>query len=149
MKVYKFLNKKERTRITWIASLTSIAAVLIFLNFDIGINQHLLYFITSLLSFIFIMRYLQKSRIEIEDLIVSNDSIKIYFHNKMKDSIQLDPKTTKINIENERVIFRNKNSIKPIGIAKRDAMEIQEQWSELINILTKFKNEFNDISGIK
>jgi hypothetical protein len=129
MSTYKFANKGSKVSI--MAIFVSILAVLIWFNADIGINKSLIYFVSSVGAFIYIVRIIRKAKTQIDEIVFVENGIKLYFYNKTQDAVYLEKDNYNFVLnENEIIINTNANNL--IGKAKREVMEESDKWEELI-----------------
>ena len=134
MKLYKFQNKSDRKKMIWISTVSPILILLTLLGFNGRINPYLLFLIMSLLSFIYIMFYVKKSSITIEEIIIQDNSFKFYVFDKRKKPVEIGKNDIVTKIDSGKISFQRSSGVL-IGEAHKITIEEPSKWEELINTL--------------
>ena len=136
MKVFKFLNKNLAKRYVIIACILTVLTIAMFLNLDIYVNPSYAYLVAAILSYISIMVAVKKASTEIEEIIIDDDTAKIYFFNRKKKSLLFPISEILLKINDEKVELL-KPTDELIGVIYKNRLEQPNQWDELICIFEK------------
>lgn len=134
MKIFKFQNKSERTKLMWISIVISIPVFVLFLNINTGLNNSLVYFLIMVVSFILGISYLNKMKVVLEDILINEQTYKFYVFNKTKKPIEISKFDVRTKIELSKISFQ-KQSGELIGIAYKRMIEEPAKWDLLLEEL--------------
>ena len=133
----KFLSKKNASRYTTWSVLVPILIIFAAYISGIDVNMYFVYLIASIFSFVSVINLARKASRSVEEIIISNDKIKIYFFNKMKDPVELTWKEFTFLIEQDCVVFYYKLPKKLIATASKSTIEESWKWDVLVEHLKK------------
>lgn len=139
MHLFRFSNKKEIQRQNLAILFFGLFGVIMVLNINTGINNSLAFFIIAVLSSGYIYVKQKKYKILIEQLIIEQNEVTLYFFHKLKDSIAVNKKNVLFVVEAGSISVFNKETGKIIGIAQKKYTNRFEDWQNL----AEMANELN------
>lgn len=135
MKVFKFSKINQVKKNVFISILLVVIFLLAFILLDNYIRRSYVFLILTLsLSAVLKIR---KASVELEEIIVDDDIIKLYFFNKMKKPVRIQKVDVNITYKDSELIFRKLGSLEFIGKAYKDVIEEVDQWDDLKIALKK------------
>ena len=134
MKAFKFINNNERKKLMWISIAISIPVFILFLNLNTVLNYSLAYFLIMVVSYIFGISYLNKMKVVLEDIMINEQTYKLYVFNKTKKPIEISKTEVIIKLEFDKISFQKKSG-ELIGIAYKKMIEESEKWDLLVEDL--------------
>ena len=135
MQTFKFSYKKQNLITQILPTLIIIiGAVIAFSTIELPINKNFVFLLSSIITFLLILRIVRKASKNIEEVQILEDSHKFYFHNKAKDPLKISKSDISIDIQDDGIIFRTKED-KLIGTALKKTIEEIEDWNKLVLLL--------------
>lgn len=137
MKAFRFNNKKQRKQFSLYATVTSAAAVTLFVNFGYSVSTPLLYLLIATTSFVGTMMLIKQSSLFVEEIILEGDMVKIYFFNKMKNKYESNLRDLELINSADFIEFKDSKNDKFRAKAIRKQIEEGYSWEELVEELSK------------
>jgi hypothetical protein len=132
MKAFRFKNKPQTNTYTIYTLIAVALSIFIFSGLDIYINKQVAYLLVTILSSISIYSAIKKAGKEFEEIMVIENDIKFYFHNKMKEPLIIPKAKVSAIVSEGTIEFSNAESKKIIGTAYKDKLENESDWEGLV-----------------
>ncbi len=133
MNTYKFRNDKQNNlKFNLITLSAAVIAIIILLSINIKINKYLLYLTLSIIGFIHTMNLIKTASGKFEKIIIQNDSIKLYFFNKMKKPVATTKNKLVVSVTEDEIIFKNTETNLIIGRVLKLEMIDNSTWDKLM-----------------
>lgn len=128
MKVFRFSNKQQNNTYLIFTIISAILAIVILLNLDVNFNKQIAYLLVSVLSFISIMVSIKEAGKEFLEITISDDLVKFTFRNKKKGNLSILKEDLLVDVEEEKVEFKNRKTNELIGKSYKNRIIEKEEW---------------------
>jgi len=135
MKVYRFKRKEKLSTMVFFAVISTLIFLFIFLNIDISISKPIALLVVSVSTGIYAYYTIYLSKRTIEEIIIQENNVSIYFVSKNKKKLVLERSKLIISDSTNGIIISKGNNKEFIGEAYKDRIENPEDWDVLVNTL--------------
>ena len=136
MNTFIFRNERQNNlKFNLITLATAVVAITILLSIDVKINKHLLYLVFSIIGFIHTMKLIKTASGKFEKIMIQDDSIKLYFFNKMKKPVVTPKNRLIVSVTEEEIILKNTETNLIIGRVLKLEMIDNSKWDTLLTQL--------------